>query len=228
MTACGVCYSKSLFERFFQLIPSLFSKTTPTTISTEETAMKLRSMGLMLMAVLAVSLLLTGCSKKKPVMADEVPEPPATTERAEEVSQPEAPDTTGDMQPDPLSEDLETANAYAREQGLLGDVYFDFDQYSLKPEARDRLAKNAAFMKEHPEFTFTIEGHCDERGTNEYNLALGERRASAARDYLLSLGASAGSTRTISYGEERPVCETSDEGCWWRNRRAHFKITGRN
>lgn len=189
--------------------------------------MKLRSTGLVLMAVLSVSLLLAGCSKKKPVTADEIPEAPAA-EAPQEVSKPPAPSTEGDTRPDPLSEDLQTANAYAREQGLLGDVYFDFDRYALKDEARDRLAKNAAFMKDHPEFTFTLEGHCDERGTNEYNLALGEKRASSAKDYMMSLGIPAGSMRNISYGEERGICSEASESCWWRNRRAHFMITGRN
>jgi len=188
--------------------------------------MKLRSAGLVFMALLSVSLLLTGCSKKKPVTAEEIPEPPVAT-APQEVSKPPAPPTQGDTRQDPLSEDLQTANAYAHEQGLLGDVYFDFDRYALKDEARDRLAKNAAFMKEHPEFTFTIEGHCDERGTNEYNLALGEKRSSAAKDYMMSLGISAGAMRTISYGEERGVCSESTESCWWRNRRAHFQISGR-
>ena len=190
--------------------------------------MKLRSMGLVFMALLSVSLLLAGCKKKPPVTADEIPEPPAATAPAEDVSQAPAPSTEGDTRPDPLSEDLQTANAYAHEQGLLGDVYFDFDRYALKDEARDRLAKNAAFMKDHPEFTFTIEGHCDERGTNEYNLALGEKRSSSAKDYMMSLGISAGKLRTISYGEERGTCSESSEGCWWRNRRAHFQISGRS
>jgi peptidoglycan-associated lipoprotein len=112
-------------------------------------------------------------------------------------------------------------------QGLLGDVYFDFDQYELRADARDRLARNAEFLKSHPEFQVRIEGHCDERGTNEYNLALGERRAAAARDYLVSLGVPASKLQTISYGEERPQCTSGDEGCWQQNRRAHFVVTGR-
>ncbi len=89
---------------------------------------------------------------------------------------------------------------------MIGDVFFDFDQSELRADARDRLAKNAEFLAAHPQFTVTIEGHCDERGTNEYNLALGDRRAAAARDYLQSLGVAADRLRTISYGEERPFC----------------------
>src|SRR4029453_18166388 len=87
--------------------------------------------------------------------------------------------------------------------------------------------KNAQWLAAHPEFTVTLEGHCDERGTNEYNLSLGDRRAAAARDYLGSLGVAANRLRTISYGEEGPFCPPSDESCWGQNPRAHFLITGR-
>jgi peptidoglycan-associated lipoprotein len=133
-----------------------------------------------------------------------------------------------DKTPDPFSEDIETANQAAYEQGLLGDVYFDFDKYDLTSDARERLAKNTEFMKAHAEFTYSLEGYCDERGTNDYNLALGDRRANAGKNYLLSLGIPSAPMRTISYGEERPQCNESHEGCWWRNRRVHFLITGRS
>jgi peptidoglycan-associated lipoprotein len=82
-------------------------------------------------------------------------------------------------------------------------------------------------MRDHGDILFTIEGHCDERGTNEYNIALGQRRASAAKDYIVSLGVEDSRLRTISYGEERPFCTESNEGCWQQNRRAHFVATGR-
>ena len=113
-----------------------------------------------------------------------------------------------------------------RERGLIDDVYFDTDEAALSDEARDQLARNASFMRQYPGYLFTLEGHADERNTNEYNLALGNRRANAARDYLGSLGIDAGRLRTISYGEERPFCTMSAESCWWQNRRAHFVITG--
>ena len=112
-------------------------------------------------------------------------------------------------------------------QGLVGDVFFDYDRAELKPEARERLAKNAQWLNANPQFLVTLEGHCDERGTNEYNLALGDRRAGAARDYLQSLGVNTGRLKTISYGEERPFCTEHDESCYSQNRRAHFMITGR-
>jgi len=132
-----------------------------------------------------------------------------------------------DAVPSPLDGDLLTANEHAYRTGLLGDVYFDYDDADLRGEARERLAANARFLAEHPEFEVTIEGHCDERGTNDYNLALGERRARSADDYLVSLGLEAGRLSTLSYGEERPLCTGSEEGCWSRNRRAHFVLSGR-
>ena len=112
-------------------------------------------------------------------------------------------------------------------KGLLGDIFFEFDRFELSADARERLARNARFMLDASQFVLTIEGHCDERGTNDYNLALGERRASAARDYLVSLGVPANRLRTISYGEERPFCTSSDEQCWSQNRRGHFMISSR-
>ena len=175
--------------------------------------------------VLAVSLLFLGCPKKKPAPAPEVIELQETV--VEEVETPTPPVVIVDEVEDPFSEDLETANIAAYEMGLLGDVYFDFDKYDLKPEARERLAKNAEFMRAHPEFEMLIEGHCDERGTEEYNLALGDRRANATKSYLMSLGIPAGPIEAVSFGEERPQCREASEACWWRNRRAHFVIRGR-
>jgi len=171
---------------------------------------------------------LWGCPKRKPVTtADDTTRTTTVAPQPEEVTAAPSPSSEADQRPDPLSGDLAQVNAYATAQGLIGDVFFDFDQADLRSDARERLAKNAQWLAAHPEFTLTLEGHCDERGTNEYNLALGERRASAARDYLQSLGVAANRLRTISYGEERPFCTQSDESCWSQNRRAHFVITGR-
>ena len=105
-------------------------------------------------------------------------------------------------------------------------MYFNYDESSLSDDTRAKLARNADLLKT-TQLLVTIEGHADERGTNEYNLALGDRRANAVRDYLTSLGVDAGRLRTLSYGEERPVCTESDESCWSQNRRAHMVITGR-
>jgi peptidoglycan-associated lipoprotein len=182
------------------------------------------------MVVMAVVALVftVGCRKKKPDTAADMDIRPSTVEPApqEVTSDPEVP-IQGDETPDPLSGDLQEADAHAREQGLLGDVFFDYDQYELRQDARDRLSQNARFLNDHPEFIVTIEGHADERGTNDYNLALGERRANAAKTYLESLGVGGSRVRTTTYGEERPFCGESTESCFTQNRRAHFTITGR-
>jgi len=103
----------------------------------------------------------------------------------------------------------------------VGDrVFFDTDRSSLSDEARATLQRQAAWMKLYPNLTFTIEGHADERGTREYNLALGGRRANSAKDYLVSLGVDGSRLNTVSYGKERPVCLESNENCWGQNRRA--------
>jgi len=176
-----------------------------------------------------VTVMLWGCPKKKP----ETPAPdldvvtePVPTPTEDVAPPPAAPEE--DLVESDLPSDLVELNRVLRERGLIDDVYFDTDEAALTDEARDQLAHNASFMREHPEYLFTIEGHADERNTNEYNLALGNRRASAARDYLGSLGIDEGRLRTISYGEERPFCTESHEGCWQQNRRAHFVVTGRS
>jgi peptidoglycan-associated lipoprotein len=106
----------------------------------------------------------------------------------------------------------------------LKDVYFDFDRYDLTADARTVLRANADWLKSNPAARVEIEGHCDERGTNEYNLALGAKRAQAARDYLANLGVNSDRLSTISYGEEIPVCKESNEACWKQNRRDRFVI----
>jgi peptidoglycan-associated lipoprotein len=180
-------------------------------------------------AVAALALVAAGCGPKAPATPPEdVVAPTPVEPEPEEVRAPSPPSIAEDKTPDPLSQDLQQVNIHVIEKGLIGHVYFDFDKYDLKPEARDRLARNAEFLNAHPEFVVSIEGHCDERGTNEYNLALGERRSNAARDYLISLGVSGSRLKTISYGEERAVCTESNEACWWRNRRGHFVISGRS
>jgi len=108
--------------------------------------------------------------------------------------------------------------------GPLKEVHFEFDRYDLRTDARETLKANAAWLKSNPSSRIEIEGHCDERGTNEYNLALGAKRAQAAKDYLHTLGISGERMSTISYGEEISVCKEQNEGCWQKNRRDRFVI----
>jgi peptidoglycan-associated lipoprotein len=106
----------------------------------------------------------------------------------------------------------------------LQRIQFDFDRYVLTPQARDILAGNAAYLKAHPEIKVVIDGYCDDRGSDEYNLALGERRALAAKQFIISLGVPPESLSTISYGEENPLDAGNHEGAWAKNRRAEFRI----
>ena len=126
-----------------------------------------------------------------------------------------------------LSQDMQVINQEMQRRGFSPDVYFDYDSSALTSDTLAKLARNATLLKANPQFTILIEGHCDERGTNEYNLALGQRRANAAQQYLISQGVAATRLRTISYGEERPVCTVSAESCWSQNRHAHMVIVGR-
>jgi peptidoglycan-associated lipoprotein len=162
--------------------------------------------------------------KKKPPTTTEQARPPA-----EQPSRPEtavAPPTTPaptTVEGDITSQSLEEINR----RGYLKDAFFDYDKAELRDDARTALSEDAQWLKSHPSVQFLVEGHCDERGTSEYNLALGDRRANAAREYLASLGVDASRVRTVSYGKERPFCTASTEECWQQNRRAHFLITAK-
>jgi len=104
----------------------------------------------------------------------------------------------------------------------LQRIHFDFDRSNIKPEYEPVLKGNAAWMQANSGSSFTVEGHCDERGSVEYNIALGDRRANSAKSYMTKLGIPDNRVSTISYGEERPLCTEHNEGCWWQNRRAEF------
>ncbi|MEW6320097.1 MAG: peptidoglycan-associated lipoprotein Pal [Acidobacteriota bacterium] len=132
--------------------------------------------------------------------------------------------------PKPLTEEeifarksLEELNA----ERPLGNVFFDYDKSDIRDDARPVLQKNADWMKRWSSTRITVEGHCDERGTAEYNLALGERRANSVKDYLVSLGVPADRIAVVTKGKESPVCTESNEACWQQNRRGHFIITAK-
>ena len=121
-------------------------------------------------------------------------------------------------------------NDVARRQNFkasnsLKDIYFKFDKYDLDEESRSTLIQNASYLKSNSAAIIEIQGHCDERGTNNYNIALGERRAHSTKMYLVSQGISSNRIHTISYGEERPFCFDGNDACWFKNRRAHFRIS---
>jgi peptidoglycan-associated lipoprotein len=128
---------------------------------------------------------------------------------------------------DKLPGDLDEANRMAQQRGLIRDAFFDYDGSTLSTDAQDALTTSATWLKRNPQYNLLIEGHCDERGTEQYNLALGDRRANTAKEYLVTLGVDAGRVRIVSYGEERPFEEEHNESAWAKNRRAHLVLTGR-
>lgn len=156
--------------------------------------------------ILASSIGLTACAKKPPKDL-----PPAPT--VEEPTQ--LPDRS------PVGPGVGTQQHFLEAVGIANSVvYFDTDQYNIDTEDSGKLQVQAQYFSRYPDLTFTIEGHADERGTREYNLALGERRANAAKNYLVSVGIPASRIRTLSYGKERPVALGSNEAAWAQNRRA--------
>ena len=173
---------------------------------------------------LASAMAFAACAKTPPPAPP--PPPPVVPE-----APPPAPPPPPRPEPAPVVDEYARLRAMSAEDieksGLLAEVYFDFDKADIREADRATLAKNADALKKFDFLRVTVEGHCDERGTVEYNLALGERRAKAAYDYLVSLGVPAERLKTVSYGKEVPVCSQSSEDCWQRNRRAHFTVTGK-
>ena len=112
------------------------------------------------------------------------------------------------------------------QDNMFKDILFNYDSYDIDNVYKQTLSSVSDYLSKHPEARISIEGHCDERGTNEYNLALGDRRAKTVKDYLVSMGVASKKIDTISYGEERPSCNESTEACWSKNRRAHFVVLG--
>ena len=167
---------------------------------------------------------LAACQAKAPKTTAAAAPPPATTASSDRaVAPPSSPSTARDTQPDITAQDIRVLN----EKGYLRPAFFDYDRAELREDARAILAADAEWLKRYPSIQFVVEGHCDERGTEAYNLALGERRAGVAREYLASLGVDASRMKTVSYGRERPFCSDANENCWQSNRRDHFLITAK-
>jgi peptidoglycan-associated lipoprotein len=186
---------------------------------------------LVVLVVLAIGA--SACGKKKPPVARAIPPPAAAASPAGSVSRvPSPPQPVAEptiVPPEPLREDSIASGSLddINRNSPLKPVFFEYDSSELAGDARGILDANAAVLKKYPSWTITIEGHCDERGTAEYNLALGERRAVTSRAYLVSLGISADRLRTVSYGKEFPFEPGHDENAYVKNRRAHFVITAK-
>jgi peptidoglycan-associated lipoprotein len=186
---------------------------------------------LVVLVVLAIGA--SACGKKKPPVARAIPPPAAVPSPSGPASRlPAPPQPVAEptiVPPEPLREDSIASGSLddINRNSPLKPVFFEYDSSELAGDARGILDANAAVLKKYPSWTITIEGHCDERGTAEYNLALGERRAVTSRAYLVSLGISADRLRTVSYGKEFPFEPGHDENSYVKNRRAHFVITAK-
>ncbi len=128
---------------------------------------------------------------------------------------------------DTLPGDIEELNRVAQSRGYVQDAFFEFNDSTLSAAAQTALTSSATWLKKNGQYNLLIEGHCDERGTEQYNLALGDRRANQAKEYLVTLGVDAGRIRTVSYGEERPFDPGHDESAWAKNRRDHLVLVGK-
>jgi peptidoglycan-associated lipoprotein len=189
-------------------------------------------MVLIVLLVMPALIMTTGCSKKQvqpdvSLIGTDADQYDAARQRAmaeEEEARRKALEERRLMEEQGLMEEKSREDMSQRQQYMEEDIYFDFDQSVIRPDAQDVLRKKAEFLRENSGSSVIIEGHCDERGTSEYNLALGERRALAAKAFLMNMGISSSRLSTISYGEERPVDPGSNEEAWARNRRAHFVL----
>ena len=126
-----------------------------------------------------------------------------------------------------LPADIEELNRVAQQRGYIADAFFAYDESTLSSDAQNALQTSASWLKKNPQYNLLIEGHCDERGTEQYNLALGDRRANTAKEYLMTLGVDSVRIRTVSYGEERPFDPGHDESAWAKNRRDHLVLVGK-
>ncbi len=191
---------------------------------------RLRRRANVMSLLFVVTMLVTACHKNKPpVVRPAPPPPPSSTAGAKPPSPPEPVAEPTVVPPEPVAEDKIAAASLddLNRNSPLQPVFFDLDSADINSAGQAALESDATLLKKYPTWTVTIEGHCDERGTAEYNLALGERRAIAARTYLVSLGISADRLRTVSYGKEFPFDPGHDEAAWAKNRRAHFVITAK-
>ncbi len=183
--------------------------------------------------VLIALVLAPACKSKKtpppkvvPTETSTVPPVPTTTTETRVTNPPDFVQT--ETQPKVTVSDLpanvEDLNRVAQQRGYLQDAFFTFDEATLTADAQAALTASANWLKQNSQYNLLLEGHCDERGTEQYNLALGDRRANAAKEFIVALGVDANRIRTVSYGEERPFDPGHDEAAWSKNRRAHLVV----
>jgi len=187
---------------------------------------------LMVLAVAVAAMIGAGCAKKK--VAAQGPPPPAAPVAAAQPQSTTPTARTATPTPTPAPAPQQTprmpnAQTRARIDTLLArieDAYFDYDKHTLRPDAIKALEADSTelrdILKDYPDYKLTIEGHCDERGSAEYNMTLGQERADAAKAYLVQVGIPSAQLGTVSYGKEKPACDEHDEACWQKNRRVHI------
>ena len=186
-------------------------------------------------ALLALSVVFSlgaaACAKKAPPAAPIPPPPPPAAAPATPPAPPPPPAPAPAPAParTPTEDEVFATKTLAQlnSERPLGDVYFDLDESNIRDDAKGPLQKNADWMKRWASTRISVEGHADERGSSEYNLALGDRRANAVKNYLVSLGIPADRVNVVSKGKESPFCSESNESCWQQNRRGHFLITAK-
>ena len=207
-----------------------------------------KNLGFVILAFLLMVMFIAGCGPKKEILKDDSAKPPAMAEPSAEakpvekaapekadaktkftvlepVVEAEKPATAADT--GAAARKAEAVAVSAKQLYELADIRFDFDKFNLKDEARGILKNHAEWLNKNKDVMIVVEGHCDERGTAEYNLALGERRANAAAKFLVDMGIDAKRIKTLSYGEELPLDPGHNEEAWAKNRRAHFDASGK-
>ena len=192
--------------------------------------MKLRRSVLLTTVALLIIVVMASCSRRTPPPAPPPPAPPPPAATPPPPPPPPPPAPAPAPPPAPLTEEEIFARKTLAELNAempLGDALFDYDESVIRADAMPVLQRNATYLQRWTTTRVTVEGHADSRGTNEYNLALGDRRAAAVRDYLATLGVAANRMLPVTRGEESPQCTTEDEACWQRNRRGHFVFTAK-
>lgn len=188
-------------------------------------------------ATAALSMVVAGCSKKVAATPPPAPAPQPTAAASSTPAQ--RPVQRASSRPEsvaptarPTYPDAATRARIDQLLARIEDAYFDYDRHTLRPDAVKALQGDSSelrdILKDYPNYKLTIEGHCDERGSAEYNMALGEKRAEAAKDYLVQVGIPGGQLAVVSYGKEKPVCADENEGCWQKNRRIHIVAMAQN
>ena len=200
-------------------------------IDTMNRVVKSFLLGLVLIAVVIAP----ACKSKKPPAPKVVPTdtatvppvPTITTTTETRVTNPPDFVQPPTITTETLPSDVAELNRVAVQRGYLQDAFYSYDEATLTPDAQAALTASANWLRKNSQYNLLVEGHCDERGTEQYNLALGDRRANSAKDYMVALGVDANRIRTVSYGEERPFDTAHDEAGWAKNRRAHLVIVGK-